>query len=69
MQNLSSEEIINAKSVLKHFAAKHGVAMKHYHCNNGQFAYNAFQQACQLSNQQLTFCGVNAHSQNGITST
>ncbi len=43
------------------------MAIKHYHCNNGRFADNAFKQACKQGNQQLTFCGVNAHFQNGIT--
>jgi hypothetical protein len=37
-----------------------------YHCNNGRFHNNAFQQACQDARQQLTFCGVNAHFQNGV---
>jgi hypothetical protein len=38
----------------------------HYHCDNGQFADNAWKQSCEASRQQLTFCGVNAHFQNGI---
>jgi hypothetical protein len=42
------------------------VAIKHYHCDNGRFADNAFKQACKQGIQQLTFCGVNAHFQNGI---
>jgi hypothetical protein len=66
MQDLLSDEMIKAKEVFKQFAAKHGVTIKHYHCNNGQFADNALQQACQQNKQQLTFCGVNAHFQNGI---
>jgi hypothetical protein len=66
MQNLSSDKKIKAKEAFEQFAAEHGVAIKHYHCDNGRFADNAFQQACQQSRQQLTFCGVNAHFQNGI---
>jgi hypothetical protein len=66
MQDLSSEETVKAKQAFEQFAAKHGVAIKHYHCDNGRFADNSFQQACQQSCQQLTFCGVNAHFQNGI---
>ncbi len=49
MQNLLSEEMIKAKDALERFAAEHGVAIKHYHCNNGCFVDNAFQQACQQS--------------------
>jgi hypothetical protein len=47
MQDLLSEETINAKLASEQFAAKHGVAIKHYHCNNGRFADNAFKQACK----------------------
>jgi hypothetical protein len=46
--------------------AEHGVKILHYHCNNGRFHDNAFQQACHKARQHLTFCGVNAHFQNGI---
>jgi hypothetical protein len=66
MQDLLSDKPIKAKEAFKQFAAKHGITIKHYYCNNGQFADNAFQQACQQNKQQLTFCGVNAHVQNGI---
>jgi hypothetical protein len=66
MQDLSSNETIKAKEVFEQFAAGHAVAIKHYHCNNGRFADNAFQQACQQSRQRLTFSGVNAHFQNEI---
>jgi hypothetical protein len=59
MQDLSSEETVKAKQAFERFAAKHGVAIKHYHCNNGRFVDNAFRQACQQSRQRLTFCGVN----------
>ena len=48
------------------FAAKYSIKIQHYHCDNGQFFNNAFKQACQNTCQQLTFCGVNAHFQNGI---
>jgi hypothetical protein len=66
MQDLSSEESFKAKRVFEQLPAKHGITIYHYHCNNGCFANNAFKQACQESNQQLTFCGVNVHFQNGI---
>jgi hypothetical protein len=38
----------------------------HYHCNNGQFAGNAFKNSCSAKGLRLTFCWVNAHFQNGI---
>jgi hypothetical protein len=57
---LTSEETIEAKQAFKHFAEQH------YHCDNGQFADNVFKNSCSAKGQQLTFCGVNAHFQNGI---
>jgi hypothetical protein len=67
MQDQSSEESVKAKRAFEQFATKHGIVICHYHCDNGCFANNAFKEACQQSNQQLTFCGINAHFQNGIT--
>jgi hypothetical protein len=57
---------VAAKCAFESFAAKHGIRIHHYHCDNGRFADNAFKQACHDTGQQLTFCGVNAHFQNGI---
>ncbi len=61
-----SIETVTAKRAFKSFTAEHGIRILHYHCNNGQFADNAFKQACHDARQRLTFCGVNAHFQNGI---
>ncbi len=66
MQDLSSDETVKVKLAFERFAAKHGVAIKHYHCNNGRFADSAFKLSCEQERQQLIFCGVNAHFQNGI---
>jgi hypothetical protein len=54
------------KQAFEKFVAKYGVRILHYHCGNGQFADNAWKQSCKASRQQLIFCGVNAHFQNGI---
>jgi hypothetical protein len=61
-----SDETLAAKLVIKQYAAEHGVKNPHYYCDNRQFHNHAFQQACHEARQQLTFCGVNAHFQNGI---
>jgi hypothetical protein len=61
--NNSSVETVTTKRAFETFAAKHGVIIQHYHCDNGQFSYNVFKQACHDARQQLTFCGVNAHFQ------
>jgi hypothetical protein len=63
----SSIETVTAKCAFESFAAENGVKIQHYHCDIGYFSDNAFKQACHEQRQQLTFCGVNAHFQNGIT--
>jgi hypothetical protein len=66
MTKLTSEETMEAKQAFEHFAEQHGVCILHYHCDNGRFVDNAFKNSCSAKGQQLTFCGVNAHFQNGI---
>jgi len=66
MQSLTSEETYAAKRAFERFAKQHGVTIQHYHADNGRFADNMFINACEQQKQQLTFCGVNAHFQNGI---
>ncbi len=39
-----SNETLAAKLAFKQYAAEHGVKVLHYHCNNGRFHDNAFQQ-------------------------
>jgi hypothetical protein len=64
--NNKSDKTLAAKFAFKQYVAEHGVKVLYYHCNNGCFHDNAFQQAYHDARQQLTFCGVNAHFQNGI---
>jgi hypothetical protein len=64
--NNSSVKTVAAKCAFETSATKHSVKNQHYHCNNGGFSNNAFKQACHDARQQLTFCAVNAHFQNGI---
>jgi hypothetical protein len=61
-----SVKTVAAKCAFETFATEHGIKIQHYHCNNGHFSDNAFKQACHKQRQQLTFCGMNAHFQNGI---
>jgi hypothetical protein len=65
-RNLTLSETLDAKRAFECFATKHGVQIKHYHCNNGRVADKEFCAACEAQQQKLTFCGVNAHFQNGI---
>jgi hypothetical protein len=64
--NNTAKETMKAKHAFEKYAAEHGISIKHYHCDNGRFADNLFKQSCESNRQRLTFCGVNAHFQNGI---
>jgi hypothetical protein len=66
MTSMTSAETIEAKTAFEHFAQENGVQIKHYHADNGRFADNAFKQHCNSCHQTLTYCGVNAHFQNGV---
>lgn len=59
-------ETLAAKQAFELFADGHQVRIYHYHGDNGRFADNAFRASCNKSGQLLSFCGVNAHFQNGI---
>jgi hypothetical protein len=69
MTKLTSKETMDAKQAFEHFAEQHDIRILHYHCDNGRFGDNAFKNSCSTKGQRLTFCGVNAHFQNGIAET
>eukprot|EP00956_Cyclotella_meneghiniana_P030363 scaffold76066_cov32-Cyclotella_meneghiniana.AAC.1 len=53
MTSMSSEQTIEAKQAFERFANDHGVKIKHYHCDNGRFADNAFKLHCDANNQSI----------------
>jgi hypothetical protein len=59
--NSTLSETLEAKHAFERFAAKHGVKIAHYHCNNGRFEDTAFIRSFEESRQKITFCRVNAH--------
>ena len=65
-QRLTSLETVQAKHAFERFAKSHGVFISSYHADNGRFADNMFIQDCERQQQSITYCGVNAHHQNGI---
>ena len=67
LQNrLTSEETVMAKHAFESSASQRGVKILHYHADNGRFADNSFIADCKAQRQGLSFCGVNAHFQNGV---
>jgi hypothetical protein len=65
-KQITSEETIDAKRAFEAYSREKGVNILHYHADNGRFADNAFLKHVKDSGQTISFCGVNAHFQNGI---
>ena len=63
---ITSEETVQAKHAFERAAERWGVKILHYHADNGRFADNVFIADCNAQRQSLSYCGVNAHFQNGI---
>ena len=61
-----SNETVQAKTAFERYSEERGVHILHYHADNGRFADKGFIDNCQLKNQRLTCCGINAHFQNRI---
>jgi hypothetical protein len=62
----NAEDIVEAKEAFELFAASKGGQILHYHADNGRFADNRFRKAVMERRHTLSFCGVNAHLQNGM---
>ena len=63
---LTSEETVQVKHAFEQSANQRRVKILHYHADNSRFADNAFIHDCKTQGQSLSYCGVNAHFQNGI---
>jgi hypothetical protein len=57
---------VEAKEAFEAFARNIGVRIQNYHSDNGRFADNGFMNSVKKQQQTISFCGVNAHFQNGI---
>ena len=65
MTEMDAKATIEAKDAFERLAASHAVRIRHYHCDNGLFDTNAFKASIIIARQTISFCGVNAHHQNG----
>ena len=65
-ESTGAVETLAAKHAFELFARWHNVTIHQYHGDNGRFADNIFRADCAQKGQTLSFCGVNAHFQNGI---
>ena len=60
-----SDETLASKVAFEAYAKSHGVTVNHYHCDNGRFSDRAFVRNIKSQGQTISFCGANAHFQNG----
>ena len=65
-RRLTSDETVMVKHAFERSAEQRGVKIIHYHADNGRFADSAFIADRKAQRQGLSYCGVNAHFQNGI---
>jgi hypothetical protein len=65
-KSITGEETVAAKRAFEAYSMSLGVKILHYHADNGRFADNLFLSAVKEMGQTISFCGVNAHFQNGI---
>jgi hypothetical protein len=64
-KSTNSAETIEAKHAFERWCTSNGVCVKHYHADNGRFAETVFMADVARRGQTISFCGVNAHFQNG----
>lgn len=62
----SGDETVDAKEAFETHLQTMGVRVQQYQADNGIFADGKFMEACKKNGQRITFCGVNAHFQNGM---
>mmetsp|Transcript_41992 Transcript_41992/g.101184 ORF Transcript_41992/g.101184 Transcript_41992/m.101184 type:complete len:1373 (+) Transcript_41992:2978-7096(+) len=65
MTEMNADATVLAKLAFERECATHGVSIRHYHADNGLFDTKTFRNSVEKAGQGLTFCGVNAHHQNG----
>jgi hypothetical protein len=65
-KQLTSEETVQGKVAFEKFCEARGVTVKHYHADIGRFADKGFVNLVTANRQSITYCGVNAHFQNGM---
>ena len=66
MTSLDGEQTMAAKEAYEQFTQTFGVSVRGYRADNGRFADKTWRNDCAEQHQELTFCGVGAHHQNGI---
>ncbi len=58
--------MVKSKSDFQHFADQYNVRIHSIHADNGTYASTQFKASCDQAQQDLTFCAVGGHWQNGV---
>jgi hypothetical protein len=66
MRNFTLEETLLANRAYEKVLKQAGRTALHYHADNGRFTDKGFHKDINDKGQEITFCGVGAHHQNGI---
>ena len=66
MKDTKAENTLEAKNAYEALMLSHGHKVLAYHADNGRYAEEAFKQDAKDKAQIMSYCGVGAHSQNGI---
>lgn len=62
-----ASKLNQSKKEFQSFAAKYSVTIRCIRADNGVYSAAPFQLACEQDNQNLSFCAVGGHWQNGVT--
>ena len=65
-QRITAADTVQAKLAFEAYAKSMGISISHYRADNGRFADKEFVQSVREKQQTISYCGVNAHWQNGI---
>ena len=61
----TADDLIAACQSYLLFCKKHAVVCEHFHADNGIFEARKFRESIEATGHSITYCGVNAHHQNG----
>ena len=64
--SIDGDQTLEAKQGFEQHSTSFGVKIKTYHADNGIFAERSFRDEIKISEEQITFCGVRVHHQNGV---
>ena len=64
--SLDAIQTLQGKLAFERFMASHGVLVAAYRADNGIFADHVFRGSILDADQDITYCGVGAHHQNGV---